>query len=354
MKSILLKQIGNISHCDVEKPVPKKGEVLVKVKASGICGSDIKRVYKEGAHNMPLIIGHEFAGCVCETGEGVSDDWIGKRVAIFPLIPCKKCSQCIKHNYEMCEKYNYLGSRCNGGMAEYVCVPKWNLLEIPDSVSYEQAAMMEPMAVATHAMRRIKISEGDTVVVSGLGTIGMLLTMFLHDAKIKNLILLGNKDIQKNIAARIGIAKENFCDIREMDPYDFIMNRSEGKGADVFYECVGNNSSINMALKSIASSGRICFVGNPNSDILLDMNNYWKILRKQVTILGTWNSSYIGEENVNDDADDWKYCVSRMEKGTVKPEILITHKYPLEKLIEGLEIMRDKSEEYIKIMGLLD
>ena len=125
MKAWNLHDINDFRYEEVDDPVLMPGEVLVKVRAIGICGSDIPRVYKEGAHRMPLIIGHEFAGEVVEVGEGVSADWLGGRVGVFPLIPCKECGPCRKKMYEMCRSYSYLGSRRDGGFAEYVAVPEW-------------------------------------------------------------------------------------------------------------------------------------------------------------------------------------------------------------------------------------
>ena len=166
MKAWKLSDIGDFEYTDVDIPGIGDNEVLVKVRAAGICGSDIPRVYKDGAHNMPLTIGHEFAGEVADTGKGVPKDWNGKRVGIFPLIPCKECIACKQRKYEMCRNYSYLGSRRDGGFAEYVSVPEWNLIELPDLVDFEVAAMLEPMAVATHAMRRINPDSDNTVVIN--------------------------------------------------------------------------------------------------------------------------------------------------------------------------------------------
>ena len=178
MKAQVLHGIGDIRYEETDKPRIEKGWVLVKVKAAGVCGSDIPRIYKTGAHVHPIVTGHEFSGEVIETADD-NFSWRGKRVGIFPLIPCGECINCKKKMYEMCSNYNYLGSRCNGGFAEYAAVPEWNLIELPDNVSYKQAAMMEPMAVAVHAMRRFYIEKDSSVCVIGLGTIGLLLTMFL-------------------------------------------------------------------------------------------------------------------------------------------------------------------------------
>ena len=154
MKAWILHEIGEIQLEELEKPLPGRGEVLIAVKAAGICGSDIPRIYETGAHTHPLIPGHEFSGVVEAVGSEADAAWLGKRVGIFPLIPCRSCPPCANKLYEMCRHYDYLGSRRNGGFAEYAAVPVECLVELPDNVTFAEAAMLEPMAVAVHAMRR--------------------------------------------------------------------------------------------------------------------------------------------------------------------------------------------------------
>ena len=152
MKPYVLHGINDIRFEEVEKPVPKKEEVLIKVNAAGICGSDIPRIYKNGAHVHPIIPGHEFSGEVVGIGSSENESLIGKRVGIFPLIPCMKCNPCSNKQYEMCKNYNYLGSRCNGAFAEYVTAPVWNLIELPVNVSYEEAATLPPILHPSYSM----------------------------------------------------------------------------------------------------------------------------------------------------------------------------------------------------------
>ncbi len=222
MKAYVLKSVGDIALKEVEKPSPKRGEVLIRVMAAGICGSDIPRIYDTGAHVMPLILGHEFSGEVVEIGEAVNPGWLLKAVGVFPLIPCHECPSCLKLQYEMCKNYSYLGSRQDGAFSEYVIVPENNLIELPESVSFEEAAMLEPMAVAVHAMRRAAFSEFDNVFVLGLGTIGLLLTMFLKEAGVKRLYVIGNKDFQRERATALGISSEYFLDSRDEDIVEWI------------------------------------------------------------------------------------------------------------------------------------
>ncbi len=345
MNAYVLHGPNDIHYEKVEMPKLSKKEVLVEVKAAGICGSDIPRIYKTGAHVHPLIPGHEFSGVVTALGEGADEKWLGKRVGIFPLIPCGECGPCKKKQYEMCRNYSYLGSRRDGGFADYAAVPQENLIELPDEASMEAAAMLEPMAVAVHAMRGIQVAKSDTVAICGMGTIGLLLLMFLKELGVEKLCVIGNKESQKEKACIAGICENDFCNMKLVDSEKWLMEKTEGKGVDVFFECVGKNETVLQAVNVTAPGGKVMLVGNPYSDMTLDKQIYWKILRNQLTIKGTWNSSFIHEAD-----DDWHYVLRKLKEKKVKPEILISHTYGLEELETGLEIMRDKTEDYVKIM----
>jgi len=360
MKAYVLRDINQFDLEEVTKPQLAENEVLVAVKAAGICGSDIPRVYKTGTYSYPLIPGHEFSGMVEEAGSGVDKTWIGKRVGIFPLIPCKKCGPCLKKQYEMCRSYSYLGSRRDGGFAEYVSVPAGNLVELPENVSYEEAAMLEPMAVAVHAMRRVMPKASDTVAVCGLGTIGLLLVMFLREAGVENILVVGNKEYQRQTALRLGISEENYCDGRNADAEQWISSRTGGIGVDIFFECVGKNETVTQAVNATTPGGKIMLVGNPYSDMKLDKAVYWKILRHQLLVTGTWNSSFdfpedlVKKEKEQSASDDWRYVLKRLSDKRIAPAELITHRYSLAELEQGFLVMRDKSEDYVKVMCIIN
>ena len=354
MKAWKLDSVGNINFYEnVPEPALAPDQVLVKVKACGICGSDVPRVYKNGAHKMPLIIGHEFSGVVEKTGDPGDKELIGKRMGIFPLIPCKKCPACLSKKYEMCSNYSYLGSRTDGGFAEYAAVPKWNLIELPEKVSFEQAAMLEPMAVAVHAMRQLELDSDNSVLVCGAGTIGQLLIMFLLDRGIKKVYALGNKEFQKKTLLDIGLPEDHYFDIKSGDVKAWVMEKTSGLGADAYFECVGRNETVEQGLGMVKAGGQLCLVGNPAGDMTLIQGDYWKILRKQLRIRGTWNSSYLGDDP-EAEKDDWHYVLERLSEGNIHTEKLITHELKLRELEKGLLIMRDKKEDYIKIMALVE
>ena len=348
MKAWVLHNINNLKLEEVENPILKDDEVLVAVRAAGICGSDIPRVFYTGTYSYPLIPGHEFSGMVTDLGKNVDSKWKNQRVGIFPLIPCYSCRPCQSGQYEMCRNYSYLGSRRDGGFAEYVAVPEKNLVALPDNVSYEEAAMLEPMAVAVHAMRKIAPLSLERVVICGLGTIGLFLLMFLIEAGRKDILAIGNKEFQKKMAVKLGLPEEFYCDSRTQDAAKWLTERTDGAGADVFFECVGKNETLMQSVSLTGAGGRVMLVGNPASDMTLPKEVYWKILRNQLTVMGTWNSSF-----THDREDDWHYVLARLQDDRIVPAELITHRFSLTDLYRGFETMRDKSEEYGKVMGII-
>ncbi len=348
MKAYILHGINDIRLEETAVPLIREDEVLVRVKAAGICGSDIPRIYVTGTYSYPLIPGHEFSGIVEAAGGESGRAWQGKRVGIYPLIPCGECVPCQKKQYEMCRHYNYLGSRCNGGFAEYVAVPVWNLIALPEETSFEEAAMLEPMAVAVHAIRQMELGGQETVAVIGLGTIGILLTMFLKEMGIKRILTVGNKDFQKEMVAKQGIPAGDYCDSRQEAVDGWLQEAAGEAGIDVIFECVGKQETITQAVRNVMPGGKVQLVGNPASDILLERNLYWKILRNQLTVKGSWNSSF-----THDESDDWHYVLKRLARKKVRPGEYITQSFPFERLEEGFHIMRDKSREYVKIEALL-
>lgn len=350
MNAWVLEELGKLCWKEREKPVLREDEVLVAVKAAGICGSDIPRIYRTGAYHYPLIPGHEFSGQVVETGKAVDGRWLNRRVGIFPLIPCRSCMPCQKQQYEMCRNYSYLGSRRDGGFAQFTAVPAKNLIALPENVTYEEAAMFEPMSVAVHAIRRLSVLGGassiDSAVISGLGTIGMFVFMFLLDAGAKNIYVLGNKEFQRKTVLELGLSDERYCDVRSQDAKAWIAEKTDGMGPQVFFECVGKRENVSLAVDITQPGGEIVLVGNPYSDILLEKNIYWKILRNQLTLHGTWNSSF-----THSPEDDWHYVLKRLEQKQIVPEKLVTHRMPMEGLETGLLLMRDKTEDYCKVLA---
>lgn len=347
MKAHVLEGINQLIYKEVEMPRLKPHEVLVEVKAAGICGSDVPRVFETGTYHFPTVPGHEFAGIVVGAYYAEDSVWEGRRVGVFPLIPCKKCPQCMKKQYEMCSDYNYLGSRCDGGFAEYVAVPVWNLIELPDKISYEEAAMLEPASVALHAVRRMELEGVQSVVLFGLGTIGILIAEWLHILGITVVFATGHSEEHGALMKMVSSIEYRYLDERYCDVAEEIMKATDGLGVDAVVDCVGTSESIKDAITCVVPGGQIIEVGNPKADVSLEKNAYWKILRKQIRLTGTWNSTFTHEGD-----DDWHMTLKECEVGELNLMDLITHRLSLEDLHRGLELMRDKKEYRNKIMIL--
>ena len=261
--------------------------------------------------------------------------WIGKKVGIFPLIPCRTCPQCKEKHYEMCANYDYVGSRRDGGFAEYVAVPVWNLIELPCNIKYEEAAMLEPLSVALHAIKIGDVKQGDSVAIIGTGMIGIAAGQWAKKFDAKNVTVIGRNEDKRNLIENCGLEyKVSNCN-DDMDEYDFVL------------EAVGTPSSVETSISCCKAGGSLLLMGNPSGDMHISQNVYWKILRKQLTVKGTWNSSYDGTNQ-----SDWTDAVSALSLGEIKVNSLISHCFKQEELMQGLELMKKHNEPYCKVMTL--
>lgn len=334
MKAQVLYGINQLKYeRDYKEPEMTEGEVLIKVKACGICGSDTDRVMKNGTYHFPIIIGHEFSGQVVETKNSENKYLIGKSVTVFPLIPCRKCNPCMKGDYHLCESYDYFGSRRDGGFAERVAVPAWNLLEIPGGISYEEAAMLEPCAVAFHALKKCGSLLGKRILITGSGAIASILAQIAISAGASKTMLTARDE------KKLVWIKEKIPSV-EIVPLEGLRETF-----DVVVEGTGAPSVIETALASTERQGHIVLMGNPSGNICLARNVFWQILRKELNLSGTWNSSF-GISGKNDWLDAFALLASRR----IVLEPMITHRLKLENLMDGILLMKNKSELSNKVM----
>lgn len=341
MKALNLHGIGDLRYEDVPMPTRTSGEVLLRVRAVGICGSDIPRVFEKGTYHFPTIIGHEIAG---EIAEADDKSLIGKGASVFPLLPCGKCSACQKGYYAQCSAYSYYGSRQDGGMAEYLSVKEKNLCVLPDDVTYEMAAMNEPAAVALHAIRKGGLRLGESLLIYGIGTIAFMLAWWAKAAGVKNIILAGRSDAKVKIAKELGFVAVNVMK-KKLDAY--ISNLTGGEGVDICIEGTGGCEGLGACLKNTRRFGRIVLLGNPMGNVNLSQDEYWNILRKELKLIGTWNSCFSDWEN------DWTQALQFMQAGILQPEKLITHRFKLEDYKEAFALIHEKREFYLKVMFFL-
>ena len=329
MKAYQLLGVGNLQLRDVSYPELKTGWCVVKVKACGICSSDIPRIFTKGTYHFPTVPGHEISGVVDRVFDDKHKDLVGKRVAVFPLIPCMRCEQCAEHAYEMCANYDYVGSRRDGGFAEYVAVPVWNLVLLSDEVSFIEGAEFEPLAVAVHAIKKSKLNSSDTLAVVGTGMIALSIAMYAACImQCASVTVIGRSETKRSIVEKI-------------DGVEFLSEVPSSRAFTKVIEAVGSNASISTALSICAPGGTITLVGNPEKEITFTQNDYWKVLRKQLTIKGSWNSSY---------PEDWVAVKEAFQCKRFKPELFATHVFEASDLPRGLDLMKNRLESFIRVI----
>jgi len=324
MMAANLYGIGDLRYEEVPMPQCSEDEVLVSVKFCGICGSDIQRVFKSGAYYYPIILGHEFSGIVRYDPK---NELTGKRVAVYPLIPCRHCVMCGQELYELCSDYDYYGSRRNGGYAEYIAVKRWNLVFLPDEVSYEEGAMCEPVSVAHHAVSRLEIKQGDSVVISGAGPIGLIAAQWMKAFGAAKVFLFDIVPEKIEFAVKMGF--EEYKD---------------GIEVDAALEGTGYTDALSRCLEAVKRHGNVVLMGNPARSVELSQETYWCILRKELNVTGSWNSSFSPHVN------DWNAALKAMAGKEIQVMPLISHIYPLARCNDAFRMLADNSEFHNRVM----
>ena len=332
MKAYQLHAVGDLRYEDIPRPECPSGWCIVKVKAAGICSSDIPRIYKKGTYHFPTIPGHEFSGIVDSVADIENNNLVGRNVGIFPLIPCKTCESCRHGRYELCSNYDYIGSRRDGGFAEYVAVPIWNLIELDGDISFIEAAMMEPLAVSLHAVNQMDLKDLDRVAIVGTGMIAFAAAQWVVSKGVKSVTVIGRSEEKRKVAESIGsVCYATYEECNQL--YEVVL------------EAVGSNESINRAIKLTDTGGTLVLMGNPEGNINLAQDIYWRILRKQLIVKGTWNSSYEKEK-----PSDWAEVRDALRDKKINVKSLVSHVFPQQKLIQATEMMNMHKEPYCKVM----
>jgi L-iditol 2-dehydrogenase len=344
MNALVLHGIGDLKIEEVEKLEPKAGEVRIRVGACGVCGSDIPRCFVKGTYHFPTVPGHEFAGTIDALGEGVEGFAVGDEVAVFPLLWCGKCEACQRKAYAQCSDYDYLGSRSDGAFAEYVNAPTQNLIPVPKGVSMGAAAMTEPAAVARHAVERAgKMKDGEQVAIFGAGPIGLMVAQWARAAG-GDVMLVDIVPEKLEQARKLGF--ERVFNSMTGNPVDWINEQTGGEGAGVCIEAAGVPITMLQACKAVARAGRLVMMGNPSGDVTLPAALISQMMRREISLWGTWNSFYDPEAAT----DDWREALAAMADGRLQAEELITHDVPLAESIDALNMMHQQKEFFSKVM----
>ncbi len=334
MKAGVVHAKNDIRYEEIEKPIAGPGKVLIKVKYTGICGSDIPRVNGDACHYFPNVLGHEFSGTVTEVGDGVTSLKVGDRVAGVPLVPCMKCEDCQKGNYSLCKHYSFIGSREFGSFAEYVAVPEKNAVKFDDEVRFEQGAFFEPATVALHGLRRVDYKGGKNVAILGGGTIGLMTAQWAKIFGAKSVTIFDILDERLELANRLG------CDYgvnsSKPDYMDRVKEITGGKGFDYVYETAGNTITMKMAFELAANKAQVCFIGTPTKDLSFTVQEWENMNRKEFTLTGSWMSY-----SAPFPGDEWELTAYYFKTGQLKfDDSFIFQKIPLSLIDAAFEMYK--------------
>ena len=340
MKALLLSEYKSLAVAEVDDPAVGPDEVLIRVRACGICGSDVHGYDgSSGRRIPPLVMGHEAAGTVESVGANVADFAAGDRVTFDSTVSCGKCHFCRRGEINLCDDRMVLGVSCgdyrrHGAFAEFVAVPARICYRLPDDLPFEHAAMIEAVSVAVHAANRTPTTLGDTAVVVGSGMIGLLVVQAIRLAGCSTVIAV---DLD---ADRLKIAKDLGADVTlkadEVDVPAEVKKLTGGRGADVALEVVGATRTIATAIESVRKGGAVTLVGNLAPTVEIPLQS---VVTRELTLLGTCASS-----------GEYPACIDLLERGAIRVEPLITAKAPLEQGAEWFDRLYKGEKGAMKVI----
>jgi threonine dehydrogenase-like Zn-dependent dehydrogenase len=319
MKALVLKEYKQFAYENVPAPVPGPAEVLVAVKACGICGSDVHGMDgSTGRRRPPIIMGHEATGVISGVGHDVTGWAEGDRVTFDSTIYCGHCEFCRRGFINLCDNRRVLGVSCedyrqNGAFADFVAVPQHILYRVPDGLAFEHAALVEPFAIALHAIRRARPTLNDTVVVVGVGMIGLALVQALSQAGCGRLIAVDIADSRLGLAAKCGAT--SIINSSAEDAPAAILRLTQGLGADLAFEAVGVTVTVELTLRCLRKGGVATLVGNVTPKIEFPLQT---AVTRELTIYGSCASQ-----------GEYPACLDMLARGALRAAPLISATAPL-------------------------
>jgi len=317
MKAAFVKDSSRVVVEDVEKPILGTGDVLVKMHACGICGSDLEKVF--GKYSQPSTrLGHEPSGTIEKVGENVTDFKKGDRVFVHHHVPCYSCHFCLHGNETMCKKYSETNlSPC--GLAEEFIVPQWNvnhggILKIPDSMSFEEAAMIEPLACCIRAWDKFSFQKGDSAAIFGVGATGMMHVMLSIVHEFDKIFCIDVNEFRLEFAKKFNITdaiKSSVPDIKQK-----ILDQTDNRGVDVAIVATGSLQALSSAIDLVRKGGTVVMFGVPSKDAMINLNMSI-IYSKEITMI----SSYAASDS------DTKAALELIQSSKIDVKKLITHRY---------------------------
>jgi len=322
---------------DVDVPEPGENEVLIKVKVCGICGSDIHS-YK-GKHpfvHPPIVLGHEFSGKIHQAGTKVSSFSPGDRVTVEPNIVCGRCYNCLHGRYNICTNLKVIGCvGYDGALSEYIVVPENKVLKLPDDISFEKAALIEPIAVAVHAVRKAEQKIGDKVVILGAGTIGLLVMQIAKLAGTEKTTITDLLDYRLERAKNLGA--DEVINSKSQDLVKLIHKEYGKDGIDLIYDCVGIEETISQAIQIARKGIRIMVVGVPEERIRVDLS---LVQDRELEIVGSLMYT----------REDFTTAIDLIQKEKIKVKSLVTHYFKLKDINKAFHLVTQGKENVLKVV----
>jgi 2-desacetyl-2-hydroxyethyl bacteriochlorophyllide A dehydrogenase len=331
--------VGNMAVGEVPLPAPQAGEALVRIVQSGMCGTEIlvyDDVYRGRNRPVPypLIVGHEASGEVVELGPGAQGPAPGTRVGIEAVTGCGRCFHCLRGNYNLCPDWHHIGLTKPGALAGFVTVPASSLLPLPEEVSFESAAFLEPLATAVHTLERTRPTPGQSAAILGPGALGLLHLQVLRAAGVGPILVLGRRGDEKRLElARVLGADEAIVADRS-EAREYAARCSEGMGMDLVIEAAGSGEAVQTALDIVAGQGTMVTLGIVRTTEIDALT----VMRKDLTWLGVVASV----------RRHFAEALRLIRRGKVQPERLITHRMRLTEAPSAVRTLRQC--EAVKIM----
>ena len=340
MKALLLTRYKEMELADL--PVPEIGpeDVLVRVKSCGICGSDIHGYDgSTGRRIPPLVMGHEAAGVIVNAGSAVTGFKEGDRVTFDSTVSCGRCHFCRRGEINLCDHREVLGVSCgdyrrNGAFAEYVAVPSRIVYKLPDSLSFDHAALIEAVSIAVHAVNITPISLAASAAVVGSGMIGLLVIQALKLAGCSRVIAVDIDDSKLSLARSLGAWAT--VNAQSADVPAFVRERTEGRGADVAIEVVGATQPVETAVLSVRKGGSVTLVGNLSPRIELPLQS---VVTRQIRLQGSCAS-----------CGEYPACIELLASGAIKADPLISAKAPLDEGVEWFDRLYNHEIHAMKVI----
>ncbi len=340
MKALVLKEYNHFSYESVPEPKAEADDVVIEVKACGICGSDVHGMDgSTGRRVPPIIMGHEASGIIAEVGKNVKDFSKGDRVTFDSTIYCGRCYYCLRGFINLCNNRRVMGVSCDeyhhdGAFAEYVSLPRRILYRLPDGVSFEQAAVVEPLSIAFHSVNRMPVSLSDTAVVVGSGMIGLLVIQLLKASGCRKIIAVDIEQNKLDLALKLGADVGLRTDIINIP--EEIYKLTGNRGADVAYEAVGITPTIKIAVESLRKGGSLSLVGNISSMVELPLQI---TVSRQITIFGSCASCL-----------QYPNCLELIESKSVNIDALISKVVPLSEGALWFKRLQNRQSGLLKVI----